>query len=42
MKTFKTATLVGIGSPNGPPSKQCGGWWVVGRGWRKIRALPQN
>ena len=25
--------LVGIGSPDRPPSKQCGGWWVVGGGW---------
>ena len=24
--------LVGIGSPDRPPSKQCGGWWAVGRG----------
>ena len=28
-----TFSLEGIGSPDRPPSKQCGGWWVVGRGW---------
>jgi len=28
---FQTS-LVGIGNPDFSPSKQCGGWWVVGGG----------
>ena len=37
-------SLVGVGRPDFPPSKKCGGWWVVVR-WKKKwwavgRALP--
>ena len=36
-------SLVGIGRPDRPPSKQCGGWWAVGGGsWVKKKLVGRK